>query len=111
MTLTELPISPRGRRLFLSPANRLVLADAAGAGADRRRILYNVYPTFTKNLDFILYLRLTSKCKYAILYLQKDSKCKCTLKIKSPVHFPMWAGEIGFQRIKAENGKTERNIL
>ena len=26
------------------------------------------------------------------------------------VHLPMWAGEIGFPSIKAENGKTERNI-
>jgi hypothetical protein len=31
---------------------------------------------FAKNLDFLLYLRLTSKCKYAILYLPKGSKYK-----------------------------------
>nr|DAD92637.1 MAG TPA: hypothetical protein [Siphoviridae sp. ct9JD14] len=35
-----------------------------------------------------MYLRLTSKCKYAILYLQKGSKRKCTLKIKSPYISP-----------------------
>ena len=35
-----------------------------------------VFAQFTKNLDFLLYLRLTSKCKYAILYLPKGSKCK-----------------------------------
>lgn len=38
--------------------------------------LYCITALFTKNLDFILYLRLTSKCKCAILYLPKGSKCK-----------------------------------
>nr|DAZ70412.1 MAG TPA: hypothetical protein [Caudoviricetes sp.] len=50
--------------------------------------LYCIAAVFAKNLDFLLYLRLTSKCKYAILYLQKTSKCKCTLKIKSPYISP-----------------------
>ena len=35
---------------------------------------------FAKNLDFLLYLRLTSKCKYAILYLPKGSKRKLNLE-------------------------------
>lgn len=38
--------------------------------------LYCIAAVFAKNLDFLLYLHLTSKCKYAILYLQKTSKCK-----------------------------------
>lgn len=38
--------------------------------------LYCIAAVFAKNLDFLLYLRLTSKCKYAILYLPKGSKCK-----------------------------------
>lgn len=50
--------------------------------------LYCIVAIFAKNLDFLLYLRLTSKCKYAILYLPKGSKCKCTLKIKSPYISP-----------------------
>lgn len=50
--------------------------------------LYCIVAIFAKNLDFLLYLRLTSKYKYAILYLQKGSKCKCTLKIKSPYISP-----------------------
>ena len=35
---------------------------------------------FAKNLDFLLRLQLTSKCKYAILHLQKQSKRKLNLK-------------------------------
>lgn len=50
--------------------------------------LYCIVAIFAKNLDFLLYLRLTSKCKYAILYLPKGNKCKCTLKIKSPYISP-----------------------
>jgi hypothetical protein len=38
--------------------------------------LYCIAAVFAKNLDFLLYLRLTSKYKYAILYLPKGSKCK-----------------------------------
>ena len=38
--------------------------------------LYCIAAAFAKNLDFLLYLRLTSKCKYAILYLPKGSKYK-----------------------------------
>lgn len=38
--------------------------------------LYCIAAVFAKNLDFLLYLRLTSKCKYAILYLPKGSKRK-----------------------------------
>lgn len=38
--------------------------------------LYCIAAIFAKNLDFLLYLRLTSKCKYAILYLPKGSKHK-----------------------------------
>ena len=38
--------------------------------------LYCIAAAFAKNLDFLLYLRLTSKCKYVILYLPKGSKCK-----------------------------------
>ena len=38
--------------------------------------LYCIAAVFAKNLDYFLYLRLTSKCKYAILYLPKGSKCK-----------------------------------
>lgn len=38
--------------------------------------IYCIAALFAKNLDFLLYLRLTSKCKYAILYLPKGSKCK-----------------------------------
>lgn len=50
--------------------------------------LYCIAAVFVKNLDFLLYLRLTGKRKYVILYLQKASKCKCTLKIKSPYISP-----------------------
>ena len=42
--------------------------------------LYCIVAIFAKNLDFLLYLRLTSKCKYAILYLPKGSKCKSNLE-------------------------------
>lgn len=38
--------------------------------------LYCIVAVFAKNLDFLLYLLLTSKCKYAILYLPKGSKRK-----------------------------------
>ena len=38
--------------------------------------LYCIAALFAKNLDYFLYLRLTSKCKYAILYLLKGSKRK-----------------------------------
>lgn len=79
----DLPL--RGRRLFLS---RLI-----GGGFHRAAWalpgfrpdlkeetffspLYCIAAAFAKNLDFLLYLRLTSKCKYAILYLPKGSKCK-----------------------------------
>lgn len=85
-TLTELPISTRGRRLFFSPADlRRVPPGAAwalpGFRPDLKAVtffspLYCIAALFAKNLDFLLYLRLTSKCKYAILYLPKGSKCK-----------------------------------
>ena len=91
----DLPL--RGRRLFLS---RLI-----GGGFHRAAWalpgfrpdlkaetffspLYCIAAVFAKNLDFLLYLLLTGKRKYAILYLPKGSKCKCTLKIKSPYFFP-----------------------
>ena len=91
----DLPL--RGRRLFLS---RLIGGGFTGAAwalpgfrPDLKAgtffsPLYCIAAMFAKNLDFLLYLRLTSKCKYAILYLQKGSKCKCTLKIKSPYISP-----------------------
>lgn len=69
----DLPL--RGRRLFLS---RLI---GGGFRPDQKaetffQPLYCIAAVFAKNLDFLLYLRLTSKCKYAILYLPKGSKCK-----------------------------------
>lgn len=87
----------RGRRLFLS---RLIGGGFTGAAwalpgfrPDLKEEiffspLYCIAAILAKNLDFLLYLRLTSKCKYAILYLPKGSKCKCTLKIKSPYISP-----------------------
>ena len=84
-TLAELPISPRGRRLFLSQLIGGGFTGAAWALPGFRpdlkagtffSPLYCIAAIFTKNLDFLLYLRLTSKCKYAILYLPKGSKYK-----------------------------------
>lgn len=91
----DLPL--RGRRLFLS---RLIGGGFTGAAwalpgfrPDLKAgiffsPLYCIAAVFAKNLDFLLYLHLTSKCKCAILYLPKGSKCKCTLKIKSPYISP-----------------------
>lgn len=42
--------------------------------------LYCIAAVFAKNLDFLLHLRLTNKCKYAILYLPKGGKCKSNLE-------------------------------
>lgn len=79
----DLPL--RGRRLFLF---RLIGGGfhrggvgVAGVRPDMKAEtffspLYCIAAVFAKNLDFLLYLRLTSKCKYAILYLPKGSKCK-----------------------------------
>lgn len=82
-TLTELPISPRGRRLFFSPADRRrVLPGRRGRCRGSGLIVAAFLPfimysrLFTKNLDFLLRLHLTSKRKYAILQLPKRSKCK-----------------------------------
>lgn len=47
--------------------------------------LYCIAAVFAKNLDFLLYLRLTSKCKYAILYLPKGSKRK--LNFERGLHY------------------------
>lgn len=47
--------------------------------------LYCIAAVFAKNLDFLLYLRLTSKCKYAILYLPKRSKRK--LNFERGLHY------------------------
>lgn len=47
--------------------------------------LYCIAAVFAKNLDFFLYLRLTSKCKYAILYLPKGSKRK--LNFERGLHY------------------------
>ena len=79
----DLPL--RGRRLFLS---RLIGGEfhrgawaLPGFRPDLKAEtffspLYCIAAVFAKNLDFLLYLRLTSKCKYVILYLPKGSKCK-----------------------------------
>lgn len=84
-TLIELPISPRGRRLFLSLADRRRVSPGRrercrGSGLIGKWKYFQLFILyscrFAKNLDFLLYLRLTSKCKYAILYLPKGSKCK-----------------------------------
>lgn len=79
----DLPL--RGRRLFFPADRPRVLPGRRGRYQGFRSDLkagtffsplYCIAAVFTKNLDFLLYLRLTSKCKYAILYLPKGSKCK-----------------------------------
>ena len=46
------------------------------AAGGRCRWSLPVVAMFAKNLDFLLHLRLTSKCKCAILDLPKGGKCK-----------------------------------
>lgn len=86
---------PRGRRLFLSPADRRRVPPGRrgrcrGFRPDLKAEtffspLYCIVAVFAKNLDFLLYLRLTSKCKYAILYLPKGSKRK--LNFERGLHY------------------------
>ena len=69
------PISHRGGRTFYTPFSYMVNRNLC-AGGGRCRWSLPVVAMFAKNLDFLLRLRLTGKCKYAILYLPKGSKCK-----------------------------------
>ena len=64
-----------------------------------------VFAQFTKNLDFILRLRLTSKHNGVILYLPKGSKCKCTLKSESPYISPCRPVKYVFSVSRSKMGK------
>ena len=56
-----------------------LIVSAWGAAGPPGALPVRVFAQFTKNLDFLLCLRLTSKCKYDKLQLPKASKRKFDL--------------------------------
>lgn len=82
-----------------------LIVSAWGAAGPPGALPVRVFAQFTKNLDFILHLHLTSKHNGVILYLPKGSKCKCTLKSEFPYISPCRPVKYVFSVSRPKMGK------